>query len=108
MTKHTKPMPTRTNLQNNALHLWCEQVATTLNDAGITQKTALQGLELDNTSESIKSLFRSVCTAKYGVKSTSQLTAKQMSDAWEELNRHFGFMGIHCPWPSNEYNFLDN
>ena len=98
----------RTQLQNKSIHLWFQMVADELNSAGYTQKMALQGLELDNTEESIKSLFRSVGMTKFGVKSTASLTTKQVMEIYEELNRHFASMGVHVPFPSSEYNYLNN
>lgn len=94
----------RTDLQNRSLHKWCQMVADELNDCGISYKMLLDGLEIDQTMETIKGLFRLIAGAKFGVKSTTQLTTKQLSDTFEEFNRHLSTKGIHIPWPSNEEN----
>ena len=92
----------RTTLQNSSLHLYCERLAEELNNAGITQKLVLQCVELDWSADSIKSLFRSLGRAKYGIKSTSELTTKQLTDIYDELNRIMAKFGIHIPFPSEE------
>jgi hypothetical protein len=92
----------RTNLQNRSLHLYCQQLADTLNEAGIGQQVLLQGLEIDNSAESIKSLFRSLGRSKYAKNSTSELTTKEMSGIYDEITRHLSFLGIYVAWPTNE------
>ena len=79
-----KDFPQRTDRQNKSLHLYCERLAEELNNAGITQKLVLQCVELDWSADSIKSLFRSLGRAKYGIKSTSELTTKQLTDIYDE------------------------
>jgi hypothetical protein len=92
----------RTTRQNNALHLYCQMLAETLNEAGISQQVFLQGLEVDNSPDSVKAVFRALGKAKYGKESTSLLTTKECSDIYEEFNRHTAKIGIHVPWPSEE------
>lgn len=92
----------RTYKQNNALHLFCELLSEALNEAGIGQKVFLDGLEVDNSPESVKSVIRALGKAKYGKKSTAQLTTKEMTDIYEEINRHSAKIGVHVPWPSEE------
>ena len=97
-----KDFPQRTDRQNKSLHLYCEQLSQTLNDAGITQKMVLQAIDIDWSADSIKSLFRSLGRAKYGIKSTSELTTKQLTDIYDELNRIVAKFGVHIPFPSEE------
>lgn len=97
-----KEFPQRTAQQNKSLHLYCEQLSTALNDAGISQKMVLQATELDWSGESIKSLFRSLGRAKYGTISTASLTTKQMTDIYDELNRIVAGFGVHISWPSSD------
>ena len=92
----------RTIQQNRSLHLYCQQLSNKLNEAGISQRVLLEGLEIDNSEESIKDIFRSLGRAKYKKDSTAKLTTKEMSDCYEELNRHIAKLGIHIPWPSQE------
>jgi hypothetical protein len=98
----------RTQQQNKALHLWCQQVADTLNEGGISYKMLLDGLEIDQTMETIKSLFRLIAGAKFGVKSTSELTTKQLMDTFEEFNKHLATKGVYVAWPSIEPQYSDN
>ena len=90
----------RTIQQNKSLHLYCQQLSDKLNEAGISQRVLLEGLEIDNSSESIKDIFRSLGKAKYKKDSTAKLTTKEMSDCYEEFNRHIAHLGVHIPWPS--------
>lgn len=92
----------RTINQNSALHLYCKVLAETLNEAGITQDVLVRGIEVDNSPESVKAVFRALGKAKYGKESTADLTTKEMSDIYEEFNRHTSKIGIHLPWPSTE------
>lgn len=97
----------RTKLQNNALHKYCKDVADELNNAGISYKMLLEGLEISNTMESIKNLFRLIGGAKFRKWSTTELSSKELMEIFEDLNLHFGNKGIHVAWPSAEYNFLE-
>ncbi len=92
----------RTTKQNNALHLYCELLADELNMAGISQRVFLEGLEVDNSADSVKAVFRALGKAKYLKDSTSKLTTKECTDIYEEINRQSSKVGIHIPWPSEE------
>lgn len=48
----------RTAKQNKALHKFCELLAEACNEAGISQRLFLEGLEVDNSPESVKAVFR--------------------------------------------------
>jgi hypothetical protein len=52
--------------------------------------------------ETIKSLFRLIGGAKFRKYSTTELTAKELMDCYEEINRHLATKGIHIPFPSIE------
>lgn len=93
---------TRTGSQNNSLHLYCRELAKELNESGISQSVFFKDIEADYSEETIKDLFRSFAKAKYGKDKTSQLTTKELSDLYEEVNRHTSKLGIHIPWPSIE------
>lgn len=92
----------RTNLQNNSLHLWCRELAQTLNDAGISQRLFLENFEIDNTEESIKIVFREIGKMKYGKDSTAKLNRSEIIAIYDEINRHVAVHGIHVPWPTIE------
>ena len=92
----------RTIKQNKSLHLFCRELARELNEHGITQAIFLRGLEIDNSDESVKEVFRKIAEAKYLEHKTSKLSTKELIDVWEEINRHIASFGIHIPWPSKE------
>jgi len=94
----------RTNAQNRSLHLYCSQLAEELNEAGITQRVFLQYLEVDNSAESVKSVFRALGKAKYGKESTSKLTTKECTDIYDEINRNSSRLGIHVAWPNRDFD----
>lgn len=92
----------RTDKQNRSLHKFCELLSETLNEAGISQRVLLEGLEIDNSPESVKAVFRAMGKAKYGKDSTAKLTTKEVMDIYEEFNRHTSKIGIHVPFPSED------
>lgn len=97
----------RTTAQNNALHQYCKLLSEALNEAGISQRVFLQDLEVDNSPESVKAVFRSLGKAKYLKDSTAKLTTKECSDIYEEINRQSSKVGIHIPFPSEEAKYLN-
>lgn len=92
----------RTLKQNKSLHKYCEVLSETLNEMGITQEVLVRGLEVDNSPESVKAVFRALGKAKYGKESTADLTTKEISSCYEEFNRHISKLGVYIPWPSEE------
>ena len=98
----------RTILQNNALHAYCKEVSDCLINAGITQKVLFEGLEVETSPEAVKMLFRAIGKARYGKDSTAKLTTKEMTEVYDEVNKHISKWGISVPWPSSEYNFMEN
>ena len=99
----------RSKKQQASLQIYCRKLANTLNEAGISQKVLLEAFEIDNSEESIKSLFREIGRKKYGKTSTAKLTTKECTDVYEEVNRGTSLKGVHEPWPSEEelrYNNL--
>jgi hypothetical protein len=97
----------RTELQNNALHLWCTQVAEALNAGGVPYKLLVSDMNITHTMESTKSLFKLILDAKFRVTSTSQMTSKQCVEVFEDLNAILATKGIHIPWPSNEPDIFE-
>lgn len=95
-------MEQRTNAQNRSLHKYCSELATELNNAGVSVAVFMENIEADHTMESVKSLWRAFAKAKYGKQSTTELTKKEINDVYEEVNRHVAQFGIHISFPSNE------
>lgn len=93
----------RTMRQNASLHLWCNEVARELNNAGIDMSVLVKNLQVVHTKESIKAIWKAIANAKYGKTSTTQLTTKELTDVYEEMNKMLSEFGIYLAFPSNEY-----
>ena len=92
----------RTLTQNRALHMFCQNLADTLNDAGLDQKKVLkQEVDIPWTMEAVKEgLWKPIQEAVTGLKSTTKPETSQYSSIYELLNRHLTMkLGIHEPWP---------
>jgi hypothetical protein len=85
------------------LHKYCANLSETLNDAGITHRKFLEIMdEIDNTPETIKAVFRNYGKAKWGKKSTADLTTKEVREIFDEFTRNLSKIGIYVPFPSEE------
>ena len=102
MNNTEKIQKQRSKPQNNSLHKYCTDVANLLKEHGITLTTFYQNIDVDPTMESVKALWRTIATAKYGKISTTELTTVELQEVFEEVNRHIAQWGIHVPWPSAE------
>lgn len=98
----TTPQKLRSGQQNKSLHVYCTEVATELNNAGIGMKALIENLQIDHTKESVKTIWRAIAKAKYGKESTTELTSKEIQEVYEEFNRLLAQFGIHLAWPSIE------
>lgn len=97
--------PPRTIQQNKALHLYCQQVADALNDAGLDVRATLkENVEIPWSGYLVKDLlWRTIQKLQYGKKSTTELTVKDIDSVYDVMNRHLGErFGIHVPFPSYE------
>lgn len=94
----------RTPTQNKCLHKYCEMVADELNDKGITFTTFFKpGFEVPWNQMVIKdNVWRPVQIAMTEKESTTELTTKECSDIYENINRKLSEFGIYVPWPSKE------
>lgn len=92
----------RTLTQNRALHMFCQNLADTLNEAGLDQKKVLKPeVDIPWTMEAVKEgLWKPLQEAVTGLKSTTKPETRQYSAIYELLNRHLTMkLGIHEPWP---------
>ena len=104
----SEPKP-HTAKQRAALHIWLEQVATALNDAGLSRRIVLEelasrGIESDWDKESAKQLiYKPVQEALTGMESTEENSTTSYDVVVQHLYRHFGAVhGITLPpWPSH-------
>jgi len=96
----------RTLTQNRALHLFCQWLADTLNDAGYDMRRTLrQDVELPWTQESVKEhLWRPIQKAMTEKHSTTEITTVEPTAIHEVLSRHLGQkLGVTCPpWPKRD------
>ena len=95
-----------TDRQRRALHVFCEQLATALNDAGMDMKRTLRAeAEIPWTQKAVKDyLWRPVQEAMTGKQSTTELSTVDPTAIHEALARHLAVrLGVECPpWPTKE------
>lgn len=104
-TVESKISNRRTLSQNNALHLFCRNLAEALNAAGLDQRAVLKpGVEIPWTQEAVKhSLWAPVQNAMIGKQSTADAGKTEYSGVYDVLMRHLSEkFGIHEEWPTNE------
>lgn len=96
----------RTIPQNSSIHLFCEHAAKALNDAGYDQKQALeafQGVELENTMESVKeTIWRRIQRILTGKESTTQLDTTEVDLVYRNVSTLLGRLELHVDWPCRE------
>ena len=98
-------MTTRTPLQNKSLHKYFDLLSNALNDSGQDMRMVLKPeIEIPWTKDSIKELmFKPIAKAMFNVDSTTELDTKQISEAYEVLNRHTSDkLGVSVIWPHEE------
>lgn len=96
----------RTLTQNRALHLFCEWLAETLNDAGYDMRRTLRAdVDLPWSPSSVKEhLWRPIQKAMTDKHSTAEITTVEPTAIHAVLSRHLGErLGIVCPeWPKRD------
>jgi hypothetical protein len=100
----------RTNSQNRALHLWCEMVAHTLNDAGMEMVVQIpdrtrKPWEVPWTMTSVKEqIWRPVQIAMTKKESTTEAERTEYNLIYETISRRFAqSFGLVLPlWPDKE------
>ena len=94
----------RTEQQNKALHLWFDQLATALNDAGLPIPAVLEkkSVDVEWNDRCVKELlWRPIQVIVTGKESTTKPNASEYTKIYEILNRHMGtIFGVHVPFPS--------
>lgn len=91
----------RTEAQNNAMHLWFQQLADALNAAGWDMKKVIH-VDIPWSPYSVKeNLWRPVQEALYGKRSTTELATDEVSKIYEVINREIGNRtGVTVAFPS--------
>lgn len=95
----------RTLTQNKSLHLYCELLATALNDAGLDMKKVLKpSVDIPWTKISVKEhLYKPIMVIMTDKQSTTELDTVNPSDIYKVLDRHISEkFGVHVEWPSIE------
>ena len=98
--------PNMTPKQRGSLHVWCKEVAKTLNKAGLpcVQKSLFgdEDIEVDWTMYMVKDLqYKRVLQAMTGKTSTEQQNTVEPSEVASVMVRHYADKGIVLPpWPS--------
>lgn len=99
------PAEKKSDLQNNAMWLWFEMIATALNDAGLDMRKMLkESVSINWTKDSVRAyLWGAIQEALTGKKSTRALTKEEFSLIQETLARHLAEKkGIAIQFPSKE------
>ena len=93
---------TRSDRQNNAMHLWFRQIAEELNDAGYWVRHPFSDkLEIPFTEILVKeTLYKPIIKAMYDKNSTGRLTPQELSNAAEVLVRWLSEnKKVYVPFP---------
>ena len=96
----------RTSLQNSSLHLYCKFLAEALNEAGHQFVIIINGkeTECDWNMQRVKDfLWRPIQEALKKKGSTKKLNTKDVSEIYENLNRHTATkLGVSIQWPNKD------
>jgi len=93
----------RTNTQNNALQVYCRELATALNDAGLDMKRTLKAeVEIPWTQDLVREhLWKPIQEYVIGKRSTTEANTFQYSEVYDVLNRNMAEkFGVSVPFPS--------
>ncbi len=104
-----KPLPKlpRTKKQNDSLHLYFQQVADTLNDAGLDMRKVLKPtVEIPWSKDAVKEhMWQPIQKFLLGKESTTELLRyEDITKVYEVMNRHLAHpkIGIHVPFPNRK------
>lgn len=102
----------RTDQQNKAIHLYCQQVAEALNDSGLTIEQVLRNftMELQWSKESVKEiLWRTAQKRMLDKDSTTKLDKHQeITRVYEVINRFLAKLHVESiPFPSYTEGYIN-
>jgi hypothetical protein len=94
----------RSGLQNKSLHVFCDQVAEKLNDAGFDFRLFIKdGYPVPFNAQLVKDyLWRPVQKAITGKDSTTKPERGQYIEIYDALNVKLAEHGVFVSWPCNE------
>ncbi len=117
LTIEVKVGKPRTSQQRKSIEVYCAEMAGFLNDRGIDyvqweDYKKSKGVETPWSQELFKGVFRDYAAAlfpeivnKKGVASTSKLSSKQVTEAYELVNMRMStIFGCGTLWPSEDNN----
>ena len=98
-----KNMDMRTLKQNNAIHLWCSQIAHKLNSEGLYM-SGVFGNNIEWTMELVKAqVIKATIKKVFGLNSTTKLKRKQINDLVDFVTIAFANKGVEIPpFPNKE------
>ena len=96
----------RTLSQNSALHLFCQQLADALNDAGFDFRTFIKaGYAVPFNDQLVKNfIWRPIQKAITGKDSTTKPETGQYAEIYDVLNVKLAEYGLFVAWPCKENN----
>ena len=97
-----KPKKQRTLFQNNAFHLWVDELSTESNNRGLTLKVLIENLNVDVTPESIKNIAQKIGEVKYGKVKSRDWNTDEMTNVCKEVDMIFLSKGIKIDFPCFE------
>lgn len=103
VTLKWKSGKTRTHKQNNALHVYCRQLAEALNTGGLDMKKTLkQETDIPWTGELVKQyMWKPVQEAIIGSDSTSSATVEDYDKVHQVLSKHLSEkFNLYIPFPT--------
>lgn len=97
----------RTELQNNALHLYFEMIAKELQNQGQTMQNVVKKFdfcEITPTKQSVKDIiWRPIMETVVSKKSTTELTKHEVTEVYEIVSMFLSKQfGISIPFPNDE------
>jgi len=101
----------RTSQQNNALHLYCEMMATALNDAGLDMRTVLKPeIEIPWTKESVKKqMWTPIQEIMFNKESTTEPSTVEYTQIYDVINRNISEKwGVTVLWPHHSMQGFDD
>jgi len=98
-----KNLDIRTLKQNASTHLWCTQIAKTLNDSNMYISDTIK-TEVNWSMETVKEiLFKPIVKALYNKNSTTKLSRNEFEKIIDTLTLIFGNKGVVLPpFPNKE------
>jgi hypothetical protein len=92
-----KNMDLRSLAQNRALHLWCSQIAYTLNNSGLYVSQIIKAETEWNMNKVKENIFKAVVESLYDKKSTTKLNKNEFDKIIDTITLALGNKGISVP-----------